>query len=140
MSPRERVARLYDRIVGLHEQGKIDSARFIALNMAIPQLRMIDSLDADLRYDLGRIGEMIGTIDIAAAQADSILREHPDHLLGLLLAARAARGGGNDAAAREFDRRLLAAEASERARELPEYTAHAVDIANAIAEARRAPR
>ena len=140
MSPRERVTRLYDRIAALHEQGKIDSARFIALNMAIPQIRAMDTLDADLRYDLGRIGEMTGVPNVAAAQADTILAEHPNHLLGLLLAARAARVSGDETRARVFDQRLLAAEAAERAKRLPEYEAHVDDIANALADARRTRR
>ncbi len=137
MSPRERANRLYDRIVMLHEQGKRDSVAFIALNMFIPQLRSMEPLDAHLRYDLGRVGEMAGTADVATAQADTILRADPNHLLGLVLAARAARMRGDEAAAREFDRRTIAAERAERARGLEEYTAHAVDIDNAVAEARR---
>ena len=137
MSPRERVTRLYDRIVALNEQGNVDSARFLALNMAIPAIRMMDTLDADLRYDLGRIGEMTGAMDVATAQADSILAEHPNHLLGLLLAARAARATGNAAKARTLDQRLIAVERSERDKRLPEYEAHADDIDNALAEARR---
>jgi hypothetical protein len=140
MSPRERVVRLYDRIVALNEQGNLDSARFIAVNMAIPAIRMMDSLDADLRYDLGRIGEMTGAMDVATAQADSILAEHPDHLLGLLLASRVARASGNEARARSLDQRLIAVERAERAKALPEYEAHAVDIDNALAEARRGGR
>src|SRR5688500_11389074 len=118
MSPRERANRLYDRIMRLHEEGKTDSVQFIALNMFIPQLRSMEPLDAHLRYDLGRVGEVAGTADVATAQADTILREQPNHLLGLILAARAARMRGDETAARGFDQRALAAEASERAKQL----------------------
>ena len=137
MSPQERVNRLYDRIMALHEQGKTDSVRFIALNMFIPQLRSMEPLDAHLRYDLGRVGEVAGTADVATAQADTILREQPNHLLGLILASRAARMRGDEPAAREFDRRALAAEPAERVKQLEEYVAHAADITSALTEARR---
>ncbi len=137
MSPRERANRLYDRIMSLHEQGKTDSVQFIALNMFIPQLRSMEPLDAHLRYDLGRVGEVAGTADVATAQADTILREQPTHLLGLILASRAARMRGDEPAARAFDRRALSAEPGERAKRLEEYGAHDKDIIEAIAEARR---
>lgn len=137
MSPQERANRLYDRIMALHEQGKTDSVQFIALNMFIPQLRSMEPLNAHLRYDLGRVGEVAGTVDVATAQADTILREQPNHLLGLILASRAARMRGDETAAREFDRKALAAEPTERAKRLEEYVAHSDDIANALTEARR---
>jgi len=137
MSPQERANRLYDRIMALHEQGKTDSVQFIALNMFIPQLRSMEPLDAHLRYDLGRVGEVAGTADVATAQADTILRGQPTHLLGLILASRAARMRGDETAAREFDRKALAAESVERAKQLGEYVAHDIDITSALTEARR---
>src|SRR5687767_7081020 len=137
MSPRERANRLYDRIMRLHEEGKTDSVQFIAVNMFIPQLRSMEPLDAHLRYDLGRVGEVAGTVDVATAQADTILRAQPDHLLGLILASRAARMRGDETAALAFDRRTIAVEAAERAKQLEEYLAHDQDIANALTEARR---
>jgi hypothetical protein len=137
MGPRERATRLYDRIMALHEQGKTDSVQFMALNMFIPQLRSMEPLDAHLRYDLGRVAEVAGAVDVAMAQADTILRAHPSHLLGLILASRAARMNGDETTALAFDRRVLAAERRERAKQLEEYTAHAADIDSALAEARR---
>jgi hypothetical protein len=111
--------------------------QFIAINMFIPQLRSMEPLDAHLRYDLGRVGEVAGTADVATAQADTILREQPNHLLGLILASRAARMRGDEAAALVFDRKALAVESAERAKQLEEYTAHDEDIKSALAEARR---
>jgi hypothetical protein len=137
MSPRERANRLYNRIMVLHEQGKTDSVQFIAINMFIPQLRSMEPLDAHLRYDLGRVGEVAGTADVATAQADTILREQPNHLLGLILASRAARMRGDETAALAFDRKALAVESAERAKQLEEYAAHDEDIKTALAEARR---
>lgn len=135
MSPQERADRLYNRIMSLHEQGKTDSVRFLA-PMALAAYQMLEPLDADQRYDLGRIGEAIGVSGLARAQADTILREQPTHLLGLILAASAAALAGDDAARREFQRRLLAAEQSELRRNLPEYQRHRTDIARALAQAR----
>ena len=140
MSPQERATRLYDRIMALHEQGKTDSVQFLAINMFVPQLRSMEPLNTHLRYDLGRVGEVAGAADVATAQADTILRAQPNHLLGLILASRAARMRGDEAAAREFDRKALAAEATERARQLEEYVAHEEDITAALAEARRVIR
>ncbi len=77
------------------------------------------------------------TADVATAQADTILKTNPNHLLGLALAVRAAQFRGDEAAARGFERRLLAAESAERAKNLPEYELHKVDIDLALTEARR---
>ena len=137
MSPEERASRLFDRVMGMSERGRADSVQFFA-PMALSAYQMLGALNVDQRYDLGRIGEVSGAIPLARAQADTILRTNPTHLLGLSLAAAAARAAGDDASRREYERRLLAAEASERARTLPEYLAHRVDIDSAVARARRA--
>ena len=137
MSPEERANRLYDRIMQLDGEGKTDSVQFIALNMFIPQLRSMEPLDLHLRFDLGRVGVAAQTADVATAQADTILRANPNHLLGLSLAILAAQFRGDDPAARAFERRLLAAEQAERAKNLPEYVLHKADIDLALAEARR---
>ena len=134
LSTRERVDRLYDRIMRLDAEGKTDSVQFFA-NMAIPGYGMLPSLDDDLRYDLGRIEEAAGAMVLARAQADTILRAHPTHLLGLTLGMRAAKALGDSAGARALARRLVAAERSEKAKALPEYARHAADIADAVKEA-----
>ena len=139
MSPEERASRLFDRVIGMSERGKTDSVQFFA-PMALTAYQMLGPLNLDQRYDLGRIGEVSGATALARAQADTILRQHPTHLLGLSLAAAAARLAGDDAARRDYERRLLAAEPAERARTLPEYLAHRVDIDSAVARARRGGR
>jgi hypothetical protein len=136
LSPEERADRLYNRVMILNTQGKSDSVQFFA-PMAINAYEMLAPLDADRRYDLGRIGEVAGALPLASAQADSILAAQPNHLLGLILAARIATLAGDTTARRAFERRLLAAESSELKRNLPEYSRHADDITNALAEARR---
>jgi hypothetical protein len=135
LSPRERADRLFDRIMALHERGRRDSVQFFA-QMAIPAYQMLQPLDLDSRYDMGRIAEVAGLADFARAQADTILRADPNHLLGLVLAIRASRSSGNEAAATAFERRLIAAEPAERRRGLVEYTRHRTDIDAALDIAR----
>ena len=136
LSPRERADRLFDRVMRLSSEGKTDSVQFFA-PMALSVYQSMGELDADLRYDYGRIAEASGAAEIARAQADSILRGDSTHLLGLVLAARSAQLRGDSAAARTFRRRLLAAEPAETTRDLPEYQRHRADILEALAEARR---
>jgi hypothetical protein len=135
MSPRERADRLFNRVMSYHERGATDSVAFFA-DMGIRAYQMLPALDADARYDMGRIAEVAGNAAVARAQADSILRESSTHLLGLTLGARAARLTNDQRAARTFDRRLLAAERAERAKALVEYERHARDIDEAIRTAR----
>lgn len=137
MSPRQRADRLFDRVMRLHSEGKPDSVQLFA-PMALAAYQMIDTLDLDLRYDYGRVAQVTGATDIAAAQADTILRANPTHLLGLILAAEAARTRGDSTAAHGFDRRLVAAEPAEMQRPLDEYRRHQQDILTAVAAARGA--
>lgn len=136
LSPRERADRLFDRVMRLSSEGKTDSVKFFA-PMALSVYQSLGPLDADLRYDFGRVAEVAGAAEIARAQADSILASDSTHLLGLVLGARAAQLRGDSAAARTFSRRLLSAEPSESAKKLPEYERHQGDILEALAEARR---
>jgi hypothetical protein len=136
MSPQERANRLFDRVMRYDEQGKRDSLLIFA-PMALNAYEMIDTLDTDQRYDLGRIGEVSGAPELARAQADTILQQNPAHLLGLTLAASAAALRGDTGAERSYQRRLLAAERPELAKNLSEYQAHRVDIDSALARAKR---
>lgn len=136
LSPKERADRLYDRMMRLSSEGKTDSVQFFA-PMALSVYQTLGPLDADLRYDFGRVAEVAGAQEVARAQADSILAGDPTHLLGLVLAARAAQLRGDSAAATGFRQRLLAAEPTESAKQLPEYQRHQSDILEALAEARR---
>ena len=136
LSPRERADRLFDRMMRLSSEGKTDSVQFFA-PMALSVYQSLGSLDADLRYDYGRVAEVAGESSIATAQADSILAADANHLLGLVLAVRAAQLRGDSTAATGLRRRLIAAEPTESAKRLPEYERHQSDILEALAEARR---
>lgn len=134
LTPSERAERLYDRIMGAAERGRVDTVRFF-MPMALQAYQALGPLDADQRYDLGRLGEVAGDASIAGAQADTILRANPQHLLGLILASRAAGLRGDDAGARRYLARLVRAAPAERAKQLPEYLLHQNDIDVALKDA-----
>jgi hypothetical protein len=136
MSPQERADRLYNRVMTLATEGKVDSVQFFA-PMALIAYRDLAPYNADERYDMGRIGEVAGAIPFAKAQADSILLSNPNHLLGLILEARLATIAGDTALLRSYERRLLAAEKPELATRREEYTRHQDDISNALVQARK---
>jgi hypothetical protein len=138
LTPEQRAERLYDRIMSESEAGRAQNVRTF-LPMAIASYQMLDSLTLDQRYDLGRIAEVGGDTALARAQADTILTRRPTHLLGLILAAKAARLERQEQRARSFDQRLLAAEPAERASGLGEYLLHKNDLDAALAAA-RSPR
>jgi hypothetical protein len=135
LSQREIADRLFDRIMRLAQEGKRDSVQFFA-PMALQVYQSSAPLDLDQRYDYGRVAEVSGDVAVARAQADTILRASPSHLLGLALAARAARAAGDIRRAAEYGRRLVAAAPSELAKRRPEYERHQADIDEAIREAK----
>jgi hypothetical protein len=135
LTPEQRAERLYDRIMTEHEAGRQDAVRSF-LPMARAAYEMLDSLNLDQRYDLGRLGEVGGDPALARAQADTILQKRPTHLLGLILAARVARLEKDETRARAFDARLVAAAPAERSVALPEYLLHKNDIDTALAAVR----
>lgn len=136
MTPSERANRLYGRVMAYTEAGKNDSAAFFA-PMALAAHEMLDNATLDERYHMGRIAEVAGRGVIAKAQADTILQLQADNLLGLLLAARAARMAGDASAAKTFDEKLLRVLEAQLATKLPEYEMHRVEIERAADGARR---
>jgi hypothetical protein len=130
MTPREIADRLFDRIMAQVAAGKADSAQVFA-QMALQHYASMDK-DLDLRYDMGRVAEVTGSAEIARAQADTILREAPTHLLGLVLAAKAAALQGRMDDYRAYQQRLVAAAPAERAKKRDEYERHANDIDAAL--------
>ena len=138
MTPREMADRLFDRIMRLSSEGKADSVGFFA-QMALQNYESMPDKDLDLRYDMGRVAEVAGQVEVAQAQADSILAVHPTHLLGLVLGARAAALRGDAKAVADYERRLVAAAPAERPRNLEEYQRHANDIEAALRTATPGP-
>lgn len=136
MTPSERANRLYGRVMAYAEAGKGDSAAFFA-PMALAAHEMLDNATLDERYHMGRIAEIVGRAGVTKAQADTILQLQGDNLLGLLLAARAARMNGDAQAAKTFDQKLLRVLDAQMATKLPEYEMHRMEIERAADDARR---
>lgn len=136
MSPEERADRLFNRVMRLSSEGKADSAAFFG-PMAKGAIEALAPLDNHRRYDMGLVALVTGDVASGKAQADTILKQRPTHLLGLALAARAAAARGDATAARTFRRLLLAAEPAERKSALPEYVDHDADIRAAVEAARQ---
>ena len=136
MSPRERADRLFDRVMSLSAAGKTDSASFFA-SMAVGAYEALTPLDNDLRYDYGRMAEMAGDLKLAQAQADTILQENPDHLLGTILSARVAQARNDMARYRRLLARVAQVQATELAKSLEEYTRHRNDIDAALGQVKK---
>lgn len=126
MPPREAADRLFNRAMRLAEAGDgSERAPFFA-RMGVRAYRRVpaDSVDADLRFHVGLLQLVDGDADAARAEADTILSRDPAHLLGLLLAARAADAAGDPAAARRWRDSLRATAGRSGFDARPEYRAH----------------
>lgn len=126
LSPEEAADRLFDRIMRLSEQGRVDSVQFFA-PMAIASYDMLRPLDADKRFHLGMIALATGyaeMVPIARAQADTILAADQTHLLGLVLGIRSARAAGDSSAGARLQRRMREVAPGELQRARPEYAQH----------------
>lgn len=136
MSPEERADRLFNRVMQYWSEGKSDSAAFFA-PMAITSIEALTPRTLHLHYDLGLVALASGDLARASAEADTILKGNPTHLLGLALAARVADARSDKSAATAARQKLLASEKSERAKALPEYGDHDSDLRAAIDLARK---
>lgn len=137
MSPSERAARLYARIMQYADAGKTDSVSFFA-PMALASHEMLTAPTEDERYHFGRIAEVTNQPAIAKAQADTLLAARNGNVLGLLLAARAARMIRDTKAERTYDLLLLKVVDRELATKNADYDQHRAEIDRAVAEAKRA--
>jgi hypothetical protein len=131
MSPAEAAERLYDRVMGAHERGQADTVAIFA-PMAMQAYQMIGALNLDEHYDVGRLAAVSGDAVTAKAESDTILAQHPNHLLGLILAANVARMQKDAPTERALHAKLVAAAPAERATQLPEYITHENDITSAL--------
>ena len=123
MSPRERFDRLFARVMTATEQGDTAQALQFA-PMTLMAYAQLDTVDQDARFHVALVQAQTGDWAGAAATADSMLALTPDHLLALLVLEAVAERRGDAAAAAEFRRRFLAAEARELAAGRQEYTDH----------------
>jgi len=135
MSAEEQASRLFNRVMRLWEEGKADSAAFFA-PMAFGAIEASGPIDNHRRYDLGMVALASGNIVMATAEADTILRSNPNHLLALALAARIADARKDEIGAFSYRKRLISADAAERATNRPEYSLHENDLTQALRRAR----
>jgi hypothetical protein len=123
MSPEERAQRLFDRVMRLGEEGKIDSVQFF-LPMAIGAYQQLPALSLDSHFDIGLLRLAGGDAPAAIAEADTIRQSVPTHLFASVLRARALEAQNDAAGARRAYLEFLKNEAAERARRRPEYEEH----------------
>lgn len=124
MTPRERFDRLFNRIMQAAEAG--DSAQVVRFTpMALGAYTQLDTIDADARYHAAVLRLQTGDLAGARALADTILRQHPGHLLGYVVLGSAAELAGDSAAAERARRDFASHYAAESAAGRPEYRDHA---------------
>lgn len=122
MGPREAADRLFDRTMRERETGSAERARFFA-GMALQAYERVPpgEWDADAHFHAGMLALIQGDTAAARARADSVLSSAPGHLLGHLLAARAA--STPDAREAHMDRFRRSADTVDLGSR-PEYRAH----------------
>ena len=124
MTPREAADRLFNRVmtaVSTNDDAEVQSF----LPMAIRALELAEPLDTDGKFHLVLL-RLTGQMNAEALEdADEILSEQPNHLLGLAMAGDASLAMGDSASARAFYARWLDAFESESQKDLLEYRDHA---------------
>lgn len=133
-NPRENADRLFNRIMQETVNGDTARAKFF-LPMALQSYEAVGALDADGLYHLGLLQNLDGDYRAARATAEKILASAPHHILGLSIAASAARESGDVAAARKYYEKLLAGFEIESKVDRPEYRDHARLLPEIRAEA-----
>ncbi len=126
MGPRGVADRLFERVMREHEGGDFERAAFF-IDMALQAYDAVppEETDADARFHVGLLRLLMGESGLAREMADEILAADPEHLLGLLLAARAA-DFEEDADAAEGFRAVIRTRVEEAGGipDVPEYQAH----------------
>lgn len=129
MSPRERFDRLYERVMTASQTG--DQATVTTFTpMALGAYAQLDTIDADARYHVSMLQLHQGGVDVARAQADTILRSEPGHLFGYVVAAAVARWTSDESELTRIYREFLSRYDSEIAAARPEYAEHAGMLAD----------
>ena len=136
MSPRERADRLFNRVMTAVEQGDTAQVRFF-IPMALQSYQLMGDLDPDARYHLGLIQVVNHDLAGAQAQADSILRSAPGHLLGQVLQIQVATIRHDSAAIKRGYRNYLASYDKQIALKRPEYADHEQLLQHTRDEARK---
>jgi len=135
MSPRERFDRLYQRVMTAAEQQKADTLAFFA-PMALNAYQDLPAPDADARFHAAMVHYVVGELTQAKTEARAILAENPEHLLGLMVEAEAARLENDRATLARAQLAFLAAYEREIAATRQEYVDHRAELESFRSQAR----
>lgn len=124
LSPRERFARLFDRL--MRAGAEWDSTTVASLSpLAMQAYSQLDSVDTDTRFHAGLIDIQIGNFAGAQALADTIEARDPGHLFGPILEGALARLEGDTVAFQKALAQFRQRAPGELARDdRPEYVEH----------------
>ncbi len=121
--PRATADQLFNEALAAYETGDSERAnRFVP--MALTAYAQLGELDLDARYHVALLDLAAGEAKAALAQADTMLAQIPEHLLGLLVAARAHEQLNQPSQAADYYQRFLAAHTPEVAASRQEYLDH----------------
>ncbi len=127
MSPRERFDRLYNRVMRAAQSGdEATVSRFTP--MALMAYAQLDSLDPDARFHAALLEAHTGDVAGAAAQADTILAQHPGHLFGYVVRGSVARWRKDEKALTRAYAGFLEHYDAELKADRPEYADHKTSI------------
>lgn len=122
-TPRAVADQLFNEALAAHETGDSARARQF-LPMALGAYAELDELDMDARYHVALLDLAAQQPREALAQSDTMLAHVPEHLLALLVAARAYEDLGQPDRAADYYERFLAAHTPEAAASRQEYMDH----------------
>jgi hypothetical protein len=126
MTPREAADRLFDRTMREAETGSDRAPFFADMSLKAYDALPPGEVDLDVRFHRGLLRLELDDPEAAAEEAAAILEADPDHLLGLILAARSADVAGDAVAAAGYRDRFRALYPEADLSERPEYVAHQV--------------
>lgn len=123
MTPKERFARLNDRVMEASAKG--DSAFVVNFTpMALGAYTQLDTIDVDARYHAAMLNLGIGQFAPALALADTIAREAPNNLFADLVRAAVAQAQNDRAAYTRATAAFLAHYSTENPKRRAEYDDH----------------
>ena len=127
MTPREAADRLFNRVMSASERGdQAEALRFAP--MAVEAYGRVAELDADARYHVGVLHNLLGELDRSRQQIARLKEVAGAHLLALVLEHDIAVLSGDQALAARTAAEFTAAYESEMATGRPEYQAHSFSI------------
>jgi len=122
--PRAIADQLFNEALAAHENGDSARARMF-IPLALGAYAELDELDLDARYHVALLHLAAKQAQAALAQSDTMLAQVPEHLLALLVGARAYEDLGQPDRAADYYERFLAAHTPAVAASRQEYMDHA---------------